>query len=134
MQIATERLEDGRWRWVTFEVIDGVLRHVGLSLVTFATQADAQRDLDASVNGKVDDTGRVVRTKADIDWLISTLIGTAQPCAGVTIGRVYWHPRDATGNNWDLAIVKDGSWKACLAEVEPTIHGLRSEFSIPDEG
>ena len=89
-----------------------------------AVHADAQRDA----------TGRHVMTRAYVRRMISAIALPCASCADVFFGGVFWHPRDAAGANWGVAIMNgSGDFDGCLECVAAAREELRRLYSIVDE-
>jgi hypothetical protein len=125
---------DGRWRWHELTHEAGLARGLHSGFVSFASQEEAQVELDAHLNAKRDETGRLIRTKADLDKMLSAGCQMTKACEGVTFAPVYWHERDAEGSNWGVATANGPDVHGCTDALAQVIERMRLVFSVPDEG
>ncbi len=131
------RQPDGRWRWHARTPEAADLLGLALdapSLLSFKTVMEAAADLAVHADAERDATGRQVMTREYIRRMISAIALPCEACADVYFGGVYWHPRDASGANWGVAIMNgEGDHDGCLACVASQREALRRRYSIVDE-
>jgi hypothetical protein len=121
--------DDGRWRWRAGPAVGG-----SLSPLSFATPEEARADALLHSQAPRDASGRLVLPKDYLRRLVSALATACDACTDVYFGGVYWHPRDAGGANWNVAIMSgEGDRAACMAKVQEPCEALRRRFSVIDE-
>jgi hypothetical protein len=132
------RQPDGRWRWHprTPEAADLLGSALDApSMLSFKTVMEAAADLAVHAGAERDATGRHVMTREYIRRMISAIALPCEACADVYFGGVYWHPRDASGANWGVAIMNGtGDFDGCLECVASQREALRRLYAIVDEG
>ncbi len=131
------RQPDGRWRWHARTAEAAELLGIAVdapSMLSFKTAMEAAADVAVHADAVRDATGRHVMTREYIRRMISAIALPCEACADVYFGGVYWHPRDANGANWGVAIMNGtGDFDGCLECVAGQREALRRLYSIVDE-
>ena len=132
------RQPDGRWRWHARTPAAADLLGIALdapSLLSFKSAVEAAADVAVHADARRDATGRHVMTRDYIRRMISAVALPCEACADVFFGGVFWHPRDADGANWGVAIMNGtGDFDGCLECVASARAELRRLYAIVDEG
>ena len=132
------RQPDGRWRWHARTPEAADLLGVAVdapSMLSFRSAMEAAADVAVHADAQRDATGRQVMTRDYIRRMISAIALPCEACADVFFGGVYWHPREAGGANWSVAIMNgSGDFDGCLACVAGARDELRRLYSVVDEG
>jgi hypothetical protein len=131
------RQADGRWRWHARTPEAAELLGIAVdapSMLSFRTAMEAAADVAVHADAERDATGRHVMTRDYIRRMISAIALPCEACAEVFFGGVYWHPRDAAGANWGVAIMNGtGDFDGCLACVASAREELRRLYALVDE-
>ncbi|HEX7637621.1 MAG TPA: hypothetical protein VF457_04425 [Burkholderiaceae bacterium] len=102
--------------------------------LSFDTPAEAEHDAALHRQAPRDAHGRPAMTREYLRRLVSELARGCGACARVYFGGVYWQPPDASGANWNVAVMSgDGDRAACLAGVQAGLDALRRRYALLDE-
>lgn len=131
------RQADGRWRWHARTPQAANLLGMALdapSMLSFKSEMEAAADVAVHAEARRDATGRHVMTRDYLRRMVSAIALPCASCTDVFFGGVYWHPRDADGANWGVAIMNGaGDFDGCLECVASARAELRRLYSIVDE-
>lgn len=131
------RQADGRWRWHARTTAAANLLGIAVdapSMLSFKSALEAAADVAVHADAERDATGRHIMTRDYIRRMISAIALPCDSCADVFFGGVFWHPRDAAGANWGVAIMSGtGDFDGCTQCVAAAREELRRLYSIVDE-
>jgi len=130
------QMNDGRWQWADFRPNVNGSAVFATGFVSFATESEAQAELNAHAAAPLDDRNHWVRTKDDLNRLIRAACESHDACENVEFGEVYWHSPDEMGCNWSVNWARGdaGEVRACRNATYTTMVNLRTFFNIEDEG
>lgn len=136
MQVVGQTIEHyaGRWTWEIAEMDDAIsLSRKYWSPVSFESDEDANRDMSEHLAATLDETGRRIRTKDQIQELIRMAAQACPDCDGVYFGGVYRHARDRDGCNWGISTMAGIDWATCYACVNEAAIEIRRAYSVPED-
>lgn len=122
---------DGRWRW--FEIVPGLNGfRLGRGYVTFATEVEARRDLEAHMQAWHDINGRVCLPLGHIEVLLKAFVQGCPTC-GVRWPRPYLQKNDSEGCNWDIADASADRQSVCADALHRDPRELRRVYAVADK-
>lgn len=135
MRVTFEQTTTKRWLWVIHAPHEGISGgRIDTSRISFSDKDDAEIDLQQHLAAAPDESGRLVRSKGELQELVRHATTCCADCRDTYVGGVVWHEADADGCNWNVSTANGDDVPACMECLRPFAVHLRQTYNIPDEG